>query len=144
MWAAECRTTIVGNMLRRRQLATQGGRAALIGAPPPVDVFCARVSVLRLPPLRHSVSRFGRVLGRIAEPLAAAELAPFDPWLVPITRPTVRADVPRSSRLDLEVPSRAARPEQPLGPREAARRASRRSDTAFTINSLTDDVLARS
>ena len=70
--------------------AGRGPRAAAQrseGVPPPVDDFCARVSVLRLPPLRHWVSRFGRVLGRVAQPLAAAELAPFDPWLVPMTRP---------------------------------------------------------
>ena len=68
-------------------------RQRSLGAPPPVDDFCARVSVLRLPPLRHSVSRFGRVLGRTAQPLAAAELAPFDPWQLLISRGSVESRV---------------------------------------------------
>ena len=56
-----------------------------------MDDFCARVSVLRLPPLRHWVSRFGRVLGQVAQPLAAAELAPFDPWQLLISRGSVES-----------------------------------------------------
>ena len=58
-----------------------------------MDDFCARVSVLRLPPLRHWVSRFGRVLGQVAQPLAAAELAPFDPWQLLIRRGSVESRV---------------------------------------------------
>jgi hypothetical protein len=76
--------------------AGRGPRAAAQrseGAPPPVDDFCARVCVLRLPPLRHWVSRFGRVLGQVAQPLAAAELAPFDPWQLLISRGSVESRV---------------------------------------------------
>ena len=76
--------------------AGRGPRAAAQrseGVPPPVDDFCARVSVLRLPPLRHWVSRFGRVLGQVAQPLAAAELAPFDPWQLLISRGSVESRV---------------------------------------------------
>ena len=43
--------------------------------------------------MRHWVSRFGRVLGRIAQPLAAAELAPFDPWQLLIRRGSVESRV---------------------------------------------------
>ena len=68
-------------------------RQRSLGAPPPVVDFCARASVLRLPPLRPSVSRFGRVLGRTAQPLAAAELAPFDPWQLLISRGSVESRV---------------------------------------------------